>query len=291
MITKLCKTVQEVIDSAYEPVTSAGELSVLGSGIALKNPVKRVLSKTLDPYVTRTLDEPNLRTNEEWIKKKLMPAMRLTPDDVYVKPGEVVGNTTYKGNPSDSFFTPRHEIDRQIAELGADAQKDVSKDVLRAKRGGVTYVGAPDAAVIAHELGHSKNTIFNKSRLVSQVLNTAHTHGALQSGIGALATYKRVRDGAKDPSKNQALTYAVNAAAIAPSVGVLADEGLASIHALRGLKNTGVSDAVLKAAKKKYGAAYLSYLLPALAYHGISNAAAYGLGKYHNYRDVKKKNI
>lgn len=126
--------------------------------------------------------------------------------------------------------------------------------------------GLTRADVLAHELGHA--TVAQQDSGLLRRLNTKlYGRGALGSILGMSSLMF-------DEDNN--LKYAPIAAAAALQVPTLAEEAIATKKGLKALEKAGLGDTALKAARRRLGAAYATYLAGALGYTAIPAAALYG---------------
>jgi hypothetical protein len=135
--------------------------------------------------------------------------------------------------------------------------------IARAKRAGI-LVGPPKGrmGVAAHELGHAANAAKNKL-LFSLAITSRKVPLIGMPGVGAVV------GGIMAAAPEDANSWVVKAAPIMPVLfhaPVLADEALASIRGLKGMKALGTySPQVLKKAKGNMIKAFGTYLLEAAA--------------------------
>lgn len=135
-------------------------------------------------------------------------------------------------------------------------------DLARARESGVIlgpWQGRPES--VAHEMGHAANAVKNK--VLTALANTTRRMGAAVPMAGAVA------GGLMAIAPEDAESLVVKAAPLMPVLAyapILADEALASVRAVKGMKAMGThSSKVLRKAKGNLVKAFGTYLLDAAA--------------------------
>ena len=203
-------------------------------------------------------------------------------DSLAAKMGiEAPARAYVKGDERFAYVSPSAAIKGgRVQELIAQGRP--MEEIARAKRVGIV-VGNPKAppGILAHEVGHAVN--YAKNKILTALATTSRfirgpEVGAIVGGVMAAAP-------------EDAESWVIKAAPAMPVLfhaPVLADEALASVRAIKGMKSLGsYSPKVIQKAKGNLVKAFGTYLLHAAALS--APVAALSVGRVMEGRSKKKK--
>ena len=288
------KVDDDVKDSAYKLAGAAG---IAGSGALINKQAGKYFENSLlkDKGTKNSVDViNNLAKNREGT-------------DIIFNINDKSGKTScYFGDNKKTWDNWKNSLTRKLKSRGLSDEKikeELSKNALATYGGTDTVMlgsgmrtrgNARDAAVFAHELGHSKygnyadlkgadkggklGRLAHKiSRNTPDFLRRKKFQGGASLAAGIASGYRGAKqkdEKGKESTLNKVAPYSVSAL----TAPVLAREASASAKALKLLKKYGADKTTMSKARKTLAAAGLTYTLP-LAYSIAGATAGRQIGK------------